>query len=70
MQIYVYADAGRVTNLRGGGGGGSLASAGGGFRAWLHRGFEAGVELGLPLTDGAFDDDPDPRFSFNLGKRF
>jgi hemolysin activation/secretion protein len=70
LQLYAYADAGRVTNLRGGFGGGSLASAGGGVRAWLVDGFEAGLELGLPLTDGLFDDDPDPRFSFTLGSRF
>ncbi|MEA3013131.1 MAG: hypothetical protein QOD42_1676 [Sphingomonadales bacterium] len=70
LQLYLYADAGRVTNLRGGFGGGSLASAGGGVRAWLVDGFEAGLELGLPLTDGLFDDDPDPRFSFTLGSRF
>jgi hemolysin activation/secretion protein len=70
LQLYLYADAGRVTNLRAGLGGGSLASAGGGVRAWLAGGFEAGLELGLPLTDGLFDDDPDPRFSFTLGSRF
>ncbi len=69
LQLYLYADAGRVTNL-GGGGGGSLTSAGGGVRAWLVDGFEAGLELGLPLTDGLFDDDPDPRLSFSLGSRF
>lgn len=70
LQLYAYADAGRVTNLRGGFGGGSLASAGGGVRAWLREGFEAGLELGLPLTDGLYDDDPDPRFSFTFGSRF
>jgi Hemolysin activation/secretion protein len=70
MQLYLYADAGRVTNLGGGLGGGTLASAGGGVRAWLREGFQAGVELGVPLTDGAFDENPDPRFSFNLGSRF
>ncbi len=70
LQLYLYADAGRVTNLNGGFGGGTLASAGGGVRAWLQHGFQAGVEIGVPLTDGAFDPDPDPRFSFNLGSRF
>jgi hemolysin activation/secretion protein len=70
LQLYLYADAGRVTNLAGGLGGGTLASAGGGVRAWLPHGFQAGVEVGVPLTDGAFDEDPDPRFSFNLGSRF
>ncbi|HYI49536.1 MAG TPA: ShlB/FhaC/HecB family hemolysin secretion/activation protein [Allosphingosinicella sp.] len=70
LQPYLYADAGRVTNIRGGFGGGSLASAGGGVRAWLVDGFEAGLELGLPLTDGLFNDDPDPRLSFTIGSRF
>ena len=70
LQLYLYADAGRVTNLGGGLGGGTLASAGGGLRAWLRGGFQAGVELGMPLTDGAFDEEPDPRFSFSLSSRF
>ena len=70
LQLYLYGDAGRVTNLRGGLGGGSLASAGAGARAWFTHGFEAAVELGIPLTDAAYDPDPDPRLSFVLGKRF
>jgi len=70
LQLYLYADAGRVTNLRGGFGGGTLASAGGGARAWFTDGFEAAVELGIPLGEGAYDPDPDPRLSFSVGKRF
>ena len=70
LQLYLYADAGRATNLRGGFGGGSLASAGGGARAWFSHGVEAAVELGLPLTDSPFNASPDPRFSFSLGSRF
>lgn len=70
LQLYGFADAGRVTNLRGGFGGGSLASAGVGARAWFVHDLEAGVELAVPLTDSPFDDDPDPRFWFNLGSRF
>jgi hemolysin activation/secretion protein len=70
LQLYLYADAGRATNLRGGYGGGSLASAGGGARAWFDDGFEATFELGLPLTDSPFDPDPDPRVSISLGSRF
>ncbi len=69
-QLYGYADAGSVANYRGGFGGGSLVSAGGGLRLWLGRA-EAGIELGLPLSDGA---DPlagqDPRISFTVGSRF
>lgn len=70
VQFYLYGDAGRVTNLEEGFGGGSLASAGGGLRVWLAPRIDAGAELGLPLTDGALDSDPAPRFSFTLGIRF
>ena len=70
LQLYLYADAGRVTNLQGGYGGGSLASAGAGARAWFDRGFEAGLELGVPLTDSPYNPNPDPRFSFTVGRRF
>lgn len=70
LQFYLYGDAGRVTNLGGGLGGGTLASAGGGVRAWLLHGFQAGLEVGVPLTDGAFDEERDPRLSFNVGSRF
>ena len=70
LQFYAYADAGSVANDRGGFGGGSLASAGGGVRVTLRERLDAGVELGIPLTDGAFDQDPDPRFSFTITARF
>lgn len=70
VQLYGYADAGRVTNLEGGTGGGSLASAGGGARVVMRNRIEAGVELGVPLTDGAFGRRPEPRFSFTIGARF
>lgn len=70
VQFYAYADAGRVTNRQGGFGGGDLASAGGGVRTTLRSGIDAGVEFGIPLTDGAFNSDPTPRFSFTIGARF
>jgi hemolysin activation/secretion protein len=70
VQFYGYADAGRVTNLGGRGRSGSLASAGGGIRLTFAKKWEAGVELGIPLTDGAADQDPEPRFSFSLRTRF
>ena len=69
-QLYVYADAGRVENLRGGFGGGSLASAGGGLRVYFDRNIDFGIELGVPLSDGFSGDRPDPRLSFTLGGRF
>lgn len=69
-QFYAYADAGSVGNYRGGGGGGSLASAGGGVRIWLGRSIEGGLELGLPLADGARGEDRDPRLSFTLLSHF
>lgn len=70
LQLYLYADAGRVTNLAGGFGGGTLASAGGGVRAWMQHGFQAGIELGVPITGGAFNDDQDPRISVSFGSSF
>ncbi|MDP8912401.1 MAG: hypothetical protein M3N39_02345 [Pseudomonadota bacterium] len=71
VQLYGYADAGKVTNYRSGFGGGSLASAGGGFRLWLRNGIEASLEAGFPLTDGSDPAaDGDPRISFSLGARF
>jgi hemolysin activation/secretion protein len=69
-QPYLFADAGHVGNLDGGAGGGSLASAGGGLRVWLPHRLEAGIELGIPLSDGALDRRPEPRFSFSVGNRF
>ena len=70
LQLYAFADAGSASNLRGGVGGGTLASAGTGARAWFDRGFEASLELGVPLTDSPFDPNPDPRVSVSLGSRF
>jgi len=60
-----------VGNARNGGGGGSLASAGGGVRVGFGNRFEAGLELGIPLTDGAVRGaGRDPRLSFSLNARF
>jgi hemolysin activation/secretion protein len=70
-QFYGYADAGTVGNYRDGGGGGSLASAGGGVRAWLGRNIDASLEIGVPLKQGAdADEDLNPRISFVIGSRF
>jgi hemolysin activation/secretion protein len=71
LQLYGYADAGTVSNYENGTGGGSLASAGGGIRFWLRNRMEAGLEVGVPLTDGSDPAaDRDPRFSFTVGTRF
>jgi hemolysin activation/secretion protein len=68
-QIYAFLDGGEVDNHRGGFGSGSLASAGGGIRVRLDR-IEAGLEIGVPLRDGAIDKDYDPRISYTLGTQF
>ena len=70
-QLYGYADAGSVSNYGTGTGGGSLASAGGGIRAFLRPQLDAALEVGVPLKDGANrDDGRDPRISFVIGSRF
>ena len=69
-QLYVYADAGHVSNLEGGFGGGSLASAGGGARVTLDYHLDLGVELGIPLAEGAGRRRSDPRVSFTLSTQF
>ena len=66
LQLYTYADAGTVHNLKGGTGGGSLASAGGGLRVTLKNGMDANFELGVPLKHSPVTADPKPRFSFAL----
>jgi hemolysin activation/secretion protein len=71
VQVYGYGDAGSVGNYNGGTGGGSLASAGGGIRFWFKNSLEAGIEVGVPLTQGSNPlADRDPRLSFTVGKRF
>ena len=70
-QAYLYADAGRVTNLRGGIGGGSLASAGGGVRLDVTARMGATLEVAAPLTGDRYDTgDEAPRFSFGLVRSF
>ena len=70
-QLYGYADAGTVSNYGSGTGGGSLASAGGGIRAFLRPQLDAAIEVGVPLKDGADPEDGrSPRISFVIGSRF
>ncbi len=68
-QIYAFVDAGEVDNHRQGFGSGSLASAGGGVRVGFDR-IEAGLEIGVPLRDGAAAKDYDPRISYTLATQF
>ncbi|MDB5693276.1 MAG: ShlB/FhaC/HecB family hemolysin secretion/activation protein [Alphaproteobacteria bacterium] len=70
LQLYAYGDAGSVRNLKGGTGGGTLASAGGGVRATLRNGAEAGIELGVPLKASPYTPSPKPRVSFTLAFPF
>ena len=71
VQLYAYADAGRVDNYRAGFGSGSLASAGGGVRLWLKHQLRASVELAVPLTDGFVASAKEsPRLSFTLDVTF
>lgn len=70
IQLYTYVDGGRVRDIGTDAGNGGLASAGGGVRFGLKRLWEADLGVGIPLTDGAFNPDPEPRFSFSLRAKF
>lgn len=71
LQLYAYADGGKVSNRRGGFGGGSLASAGGGVRAGVKNLFDVALEAGVPLTGPRYDTgDRHPRLSFTIARSF
>jgi hemolysin activation/secretion protein len=70
LQVYAFADAGSVHNLKAGTGGGSLASAGGGLRVTLRNNMDAGIEVGVPLKDSPFTANPKPRISFTFTAPF
>lgn len=71
VQLYTFIDGGRVRNLGPvGTRSGDLASVGGGARVTIAGDWRLGAEIGVPLTDGAFNADPKPRFSFSIGTRF
>ena len=71
LQVYGFADGGRVINLRGGRGGGALASAGGGLRADVTPRLGATFEVAAPLTDPRFETgDRRPRIVFSLFRTF
>lgn len=70
LQFYVYADGGRVSQLRSGERAADLASAGAGLRFRIARRFDVGAEAGFPIhNDDVFRGD-DPRFSFSITTRF
>jgi hemolysin activation/secretion protein len=70
LQLYGFADAGRVRDAGAVTRRDSLASTGGGVRARIGRGWDAGAELAFPLSDSGRNWDPKPRFSFSLTSRF
>lgn len=71
VQVYGFADGGRVTNLRGGRGGGTLASAGGGLRADVTPRLGATFEVAAPLTEPRFETgNRRPRVVFSLFRTF
>ena len=66
-QLYVFADGGRVDNLRGGYGSGALYSSGGGIRADVDARSDAAFEVAVPLSGERYDTgnkNPNLRFSF------
>jgi len=70
-ELYVFADAGRVTNVRGGFGSGDLASAGAGLRTQLFKKVYADVALAVPLTGPRYDTgDKSPSVLFRLSRTF
>lgn len=70
-ELYVFADGGRVDNLRDGFGSGTLFSAGGGVRFRLTGGIAADAGVAVPLSGPRYDSgDRDPVFNFRISKRF
>lgn len=70
-QLFAYADAGHVDNLRSTGRSGSLYSAGFGARFDISRIFDAEVEAGFPIgKDRIESGDRSPRISFGISARF
>ena len=70
VQVYAYADGGRVHDLQSTRLPQGLASAGFGLRVHLRSGFRAGAEIGMPLTRGIGEAEPDPPFSFSISNVF
>jgi hemolysin activation/secretion protein len=69
-QLYGFADAGLVDNLRNDEGDGNLASAGGGVRVDLRRAVSLTAEVGVPLRRGPQSGSRDPRVSITARARF
>ena len=71
LELYAFADAGRVTNLASGFGGGSLYSSGGGLRADVDKRTDATLEVAMPLSGPRYDDDSKgPRVRFSITRYF
>lgn len=70
VQLYGFADGGKVWNLDQGFGGGSLFSGGGGLRGAIGRS-EFGIEAAYPLSGPRYESgNRDPRINLSLGYRF
>ncbi|MBC9030814.1 ShlB/FhaC/HecB family hemolysin secretion/activation protein [Sphingomonas sp. JC676] len=70
-QIYAFADAGSVSNLRSGFGGGSLSSAGAGQRADIAKNLGVTLEVAVPLSGPRYDTgNRSPKLSFRLVRSF
>ena len=70
-QLYMFADAGRVSNLRNSFGTGALYSAGTGARFLLSKTFRVEAEAAIPVGADRFEtDDRSPRISFLISRLF
>ena len=71
VELYGFADGGRVRNLARGFGGGSLFSVGGGLRADVDRRTDASLEVVVPLSGARYDtNDRAPRLRFSVTRYF
>lgn len=71
LYLYGYGDAGTVGNLRNDLGTGTLFSAGGGLRATVAFGLQAGLEAAAPLNARRFATNTrSPRLSFYIARSF
>jgi hemolysin activation/secretion protein len=71
IEVYGFADGGKVTNLGSGFGGGTLYSSGAGVRADVDRRTDATFEVAVPLSGPRYEsDDERARLRFSLSRYF